>query len=80
MTKGPFVSDIPSVDYKAVAEKLSARNAELQHQIFQLENIGDQLLGQRDEARRNLADLQLAKDSAQNEVHEGTIIDAKPTA
>lgn len=52
------MSEIPAIDYKAITEKYSGKVAELQLQLFSLENIAESLRNERDEARRNLADLQ----------------------
>lgn len=65
------MSEIPEIDYKDITEKYSEKLAQQQLQIFQLENIAESLRKQRDEARRNLADLQAAQSAtAENAVEK----------
>lgn len=64
------MSDIPAIDYQQITEKYSAKVAEQQLHIFSLENIADSLRRERDEARRNLADLQRAQAAATAETED----------
>lgn len=48
------MTDLPDIDLKKVNSKLTLKLADLQNQVFQLENLAEQLRDERDEARDNL--------------------------
>lgn len=54
------MSELPEVDLHRVNNKLALKNAELQHQVFQLETLAEQLRDQRDSAAKEVESLRPA--------------------
>lgn len=57
------MSDLPEIDLKRVNEKLALKNAELQHLVFQLETLAEQLRDQRDALQEELNTLKAQPES-----------------